>query len=179
LQLALNLASESHPSTYYEGTFMKEVAILLLAALLLNGCGTSKPTAQTAAGGVWSAQMSGGDGSASGFSFVTQFTVASNGALSFSSFEFINQGTCFPLNGGTVSGSMTLTQNMATNQVTGSMTLTVASGGNTLTLTSSAVTGTLTGNTLSGGSAPGSWSLTGGTGCTDAAGSFTMTQTTG
>jgi|HubBroStandDraft_6_1064221.scaffolds.fasta_scaffold1380248_2 hypothetical protein len=159
---------------------MKEVAILLLAALMLNGCGSSTPTAQSAAGGVWSASLSGGEGSASGFSFITQFTVDSSGTLSFSRFEFINQGNCFPLNGGAVSGSMGLTENMATDQVTGSMTLTVAANGNTLTLSSpDGVNGTLTGTTLSNGSVTGTWSVTGGTGCTDAAGSFTMmSQTT-
>jgi hypothetical protein len=157
---------------------MKEVAILLLA-LVLNGCGSSRPTAQSVTGGVWSAVLSQGEGSASGFSFITQFTVDSSGTLSFSSFEFINQGNCFPLNGGAVSGNMGLTENMATDQVTGSMTLTVAGNGNTLTLSSpDGVTGTLTGTTLSNGSVTGTWSVTGGTGCNNGSGSFTMTSQT-
>lgn len=158
---------------------MKEVAILLLLVLLVNGCGSSRPTAQSATGGVWSGDLSGGEGSASGFSFITQFTVDSSGTLSFSSFEFINQGNCFPLDGGSISGTMGLTENMATDQVTGSMTLTVTGNGNTLTLSSpDGVTGTLTGTTLSSGSVTGTWTLTGGTGCTNAAGSFTMMSQT-
>jgi len=61
---------------------MKEVAVLLLAALILNGCSTSSTTSvQTAAGGTWQAEMLGGQGTASGFSFITQFTVGSNGTL--------------------------------------------------------------------------------------------------
>ena len=158
---------------------MKQVAILLLVAIMLNGCGSSRPTAQSVTGGVWSASLSGGEGSASGFSFITQFTVDSSGTLSFSRFEFINQGNCFPLDGGAVSGSMGLTENMATDQVTGSMTLTVAGNGNTLTLSSpDGVTGTLTGTTLSNGSVTGTWTVTGGSGCTGGGGSFTMTSET-
>jgi hypothetical protein len=158
---------------------MKEVAILLLVAIMLNGCGSSRPTAQSVTGGVWSASLSGGEGSASGFSFITQFTVDSSGTLSFSRFEFINQGNCFPLDGGAVSGNMGLTENMATGQVTGSMTLTVAGNGNTLTLSSpDGVNGTLTGTTLSNGSVTGTWTVSGGTGCTGGGGSFTMTSET-
>lgn len=160
---------------------MRKVAALLLLALLPSGCGSSKPTAQSAAGGVWSADLSGGEGSASGLSFITQFTVAGSGALSIQNFQFINMESCFSIdprsNGGSVSGSMDLTENMATNAVTGSMTFTVVSGGNTLTLTSSAVTGTISGTTLSGGAATGTWSVSGSTSCTGS-GSFTMTQTT-
>jgi hypothetical protein len=158
---------------------MKEVAILLLVAIVLTGCGSSRPTAQSVTGGVWSASLSGGEGSASGFSFITQFTVDSSGTLSFSRFEFINQGNCFPLDGGAVSGNMGLTENMATDQVTGSMTLTVVGNGNTLTLSSpDGVTGTLTGTTLSNGSVTGTWMVSGGTGCTGGGGSFTMTSET-
>jgi hypothetical protein len=161
---------------------MKKLSLLLLllSALLLNGCGSSTPTAQSATGGLWSAVLNQGEGSASGFSFITQFTVASSGTLSFSSFQFINQGNCFPLDGGTISGNMTLTENMATDEVSGNMTLTVTSSGNTLTLTSdtNGVTGTLTGTTLSNGMVTGSWSVTGATGCTGGNGSFTMTSET-
>jgi hypothetical protein len=160
---------------------MKEVAILLLVALMLNGCGSSRPTAQSVTGGLWSASLnpSGGSAPSQGLSFITQFTVDSSGTLSFSSFEFINQGNCFPLNGGAISGNMGLTENMATGQVTGSMTLTVAGNGNTLTLSSpDGVTGTLTGTTLSNGSVTGNWSLTGGSGCTGSGGFFTMTSQT-
>jgi hypothetical protein len=158
---------------------MKEVAILLLVALMLNGCGSSRPTAQSVTGGVWSAVLNQSEGPPAGFSFITQFTVDSSGTLSFSRFEFINEGNCFPLDGGAVSGSMGLTENMATGQVTGSMTLTVAANGNTLTLSSpDGVNGTLTGTTLSNGSVSGTWMVTGGTSCTGSGGSFMMTSQT-
>ena len=154
---------------------MKEVAILLLVTLLLNGCGTSSTTVQTASGGTWEAQLSGGLGQDSGFSFITQFTVGGNGALSVSSFQFLTAGSCFPVTGGNQSGTLTATYNSA-NQVTGTFSFTEASGGNTLTLTSTSVTGILSGTTLTGGTITGTWALQGGTGCTAAGGTFTMKQ---
>lgn len=161
---------------------MKEVAILLLFALLLNGCSSGTTAAQTAAGGTWESQMLGGDGTASGFSFIAQFTVSANGALSISNFQFLTSitGGCFPVTGGTESGTLDVTFNSA-DQVTGTFSFMVVSGGNTLTLTSTSVTGTLTGSssdTLSNGVITGTWALTGGTGCTGTSGTFTMTQTT-
>src|SRR5258706_478560 len=87
---------------------MKEVAILLLITLVLNGCGSSsKTTVQTAAGATWQAEMLGGQGTASGFSFITQFTVGSDGALSITYFQFLNSNStqCFPVSGGPQSGS--------------------------------------------------------------------------
>jgi hypothetical protein len=160
-----------------QGYFMKEVAILLLVALMLNGCSSSStPTAQTAAGGVWAADLPGGSGEASGFSFTTQFTVNGDGTLSITYFQFLTAGACFPVSGGTQTGSMVLsTPNTTTNAVNGTFTYTVQSGGNTLTLNGT-VTGTASGTTLSGGSISGSWSVTGGTGCNATGQSFTMTQ---
>jgi hypothetical protein len=162
---------------------MKVVAILLVAALLLNGCGTSSTATQTAAGGTWSAQLLGGEGPASGFSFVTSFSVGgSGGGLTLSSFQFDTAGACFPENGDTVTGTMVLVENQTTFQVTGTIAFTVKSGSNTLTLNGN-VTGTengLNGTTLSGAVATGTWTFTGsGTpaGCSNTSGSFTMTQT--
>jgi hypothetical protein len=161
---------------------MKEVAILLLVALMLNGCNSSTATVQTAAGGIWQAQMLGGNGPASGFSFISQFTVNGDGSLSISSFQFLtsNSAQCFPVTGGTETGSMILTENTTNFTVTGTFKFTVQSGGNTLTLNGT-VTGTengLNGTTLSGGSITGTWTLTGGAGCSVTTGntSFTMTQ---
>jgi hypothetical protein len=162
---------------------MREVAILLLVALVLNGCGGNTTPTQTAAGGTWQAALSGGESSASGLSFITQFTVGGNNTLSVSYFQFLNQSEaqppCFPITGATVAGTMTLTENQTTFTVTGPIVLTVQSGSNTLTLTGN-VTGTengLNGTTLSGATATGNWTLAGGTGCNDpAGGSFTMTQ---
>jgi hypothetical protein len=153
---------------------MKEVAVLLLVALMLNGCNSSStPTGQTAASGVWSADLQGGTGEASGFSFTTQFTVNGDGSLNITYFQFLTAGTCFPVSGGTQAGSMVLTTNTSTNAVTGTFTYTVQSGGNTLTLNGT-VTGTASSTTLSGGSITGTWSVTGG--CTATGESFMMTQ---
>jgi len=165
---------------------MKAVAILLVAAaLLLNGCGTSSTPTQTAVGGTWSATLLGGEGEASGFSFTTQFTVSgAGGALTISSFQFLTAGACLPVSGETPSGTMTLTFNPTTYEVTGTLNaFTVQSGGNSLVLNGS-VTGTEpggpTGTTLTGGMIVGTWTFTGSStpeGCNvDSSGSFTMTQ---
>jgi hypothetical protein len=162
---------------------MKEVAILLLVALLLNGCGTSSTATQTAAGGTWQAQMLGGEGPASGFSFITEFSVSGGGGgLTISSFQFLTQPACFQtVNGETPTGTMTLIENPNTYAVTGTLVFTVQSGNNMLVLNGT-VTGTengLNGTTLSGAMATGTWTFTGSgtpTGCNDTSGSFTMTQ---
>jgi hypothetical protein len=161
---------------------MKEVAILLLAAFLLNGCGSNSPSTPTTAADTWSAQVLGGQGPASGFSFSTDFTLNSDGTLTLSTFQFYNAGSCFPVDGDAVTGLIT---NLEVNQdnyaVTGTLNFTVQSGSNTLVLTG-ALTGTggPNGNdVLTGGSVTGTWTFTGSgspTGCNDTTGSFTMTQ---
>jgi hypothetical protein len=162
---------------------MKQVAILLVAALLLNGCGASSTATQAAASGTWSAQMLGGDGPASGLSFITSFTVAgSGGGITATTFQFLTAGACFPVNGEDPTGTMVLTENQTTYQVTGPVTFVVQSGSNTLTLTGT-VTGTengLNGTTLTGAVATGTWTMTGSPECTvtnDNNTSFIMTQT--
>ncbi len=163
---------------------MKEVAILLSLVLMLSGCGDTN-SVQAGVGGIWSASLTGGDGEASGFSFVAQFTL-SGSSLSFSSLQFINynqsgnqQASCFPLSPPTSSdtGSSDLSANSA-GQVTGTMSIIVTSGGNTLTLTSTTVSGTINTNTnvLSNGVVTGTWTITGATACSGS-GTFTMTQT--
>lgn len=159
---------------------MKEVAILVLVALILNGCSTNNTvntqTAQAASGGIWSAELLGGSGEASGFSFTTQFTVNGDGTLAITYFQLLTSGTCFPTAGGTQAGTMVLTINGSTDVVTGTFSYTETAQGNTLTLTGQ-VTGTSSGTTLTGGSITGTWTVTGGTGCNGAGGTFTMTQT--
>jgi hypothetical protein len=163
---------------------MKEVAILLLVALLLNGCGAD-PVVHQAAGSIWQAQLSGGVGPSSGLSFNTQFELNGDGSLTFANFEFLNNGSCFPFSGETPTGSLTdLNVIQSTLAVTATFSLTVQSGGNTLML-SGPLTGTVsetgeTGNntvTFTTASITGNWTLKGsGTGgCSDATGSFTMT----
>jgi len=170
---------------------MKKLAFLMLLglALLVASCGTSTtpPQTTTSAGGNWEAQLLGGTGPASQLSFVIAFTVTdTNGTssqpLSITGFSFLNEsaGACFQT-GQTVSGSATLTTSN-TNQVTGTMNLTVVSGvpaGNTLTLSGTTVSGTATNGTLNSGAVSGTWSLSGGAGCNVTGGvatSFTLCQ---
>jgi hypothetical protein len=166
---------------------MKEVTILLLFALMLNGCGSSQTTAQAAEGGVWGADMLGGVGTSSGFSFQTQFTVGSNGALGITNFQFLNAkspGNCFGTAAPTTSGSLTnLDYNTDDQLISGTFSFTITSAaGDKVTLTSTAVTGSVNtnNNTLSDGSIIGNWTLvpaSSNSTCLDASGTFTMTQT--
>jgi hypothetical protein len=154
---------------------MKEVAILLLLALALNGCGGSTTTVQTPSGATWAAVLTGGTGADPDPSFNTQFTLNSDASLSITFLQFLTQQSCFPVSGGTETGQIAnLNINSSTFAVTGTFTYTVQSGSNTLTLTGP-LTGTENGTTLTNGLATGTWSETGGTGCV-ASGSFTMTQ---
>jgi len=160
---------------------MKEVAILLLAALLLNGCSTSNSTTvQTPVGNGWGAAMSGGEGTSSGFSFNTFFTVGSGGALSISSTQLLNSGTCFGTSTIVSGGTLNVTVNAAF-QVSGTFSFTLtSSAGDVVTLSSNDVTGTVnaTPNALSNGSIIGTWGLVPASGstCVATGGSFTMTQ---
>jgi hypothetical protein len=163
---------------------MKEVAILLLVALMLNGCG-STPTLQSTAGGTYQAILLGGQGPASGFSFNTEFTLSGT-TLSITYFQFLNNnsGACLPYTGETPSGTMN-PQLQSNDTVTGPFTFTVQSGGNTLaltgTLTATAIVTAQNGSeTLTNPMITGNWTFTGsGTpaGCSDTGGSFTMSET--
>ncbi len=165
---------------------MKKVLVLplLLLTLTVGGCGGNSSDVQQAVGGVWEAQLTGGDDTGQGFSFTADFTVSgAGGTLSFNNFEFSNSGACFPVNGLTPTGAMALTVNQNNFQVTGTLTLTVTANGNVLTLNGN-VTGQengTQGTQLTGGTVTGTWTLTG-TGannCNDSAGasgSFTMCQ---
>jgi hypothetical protein len=162
---------------------MKEVAILLVLALLLNGCGASSTAVQTAASGGWQAEMFGGEGTASGFSFIAQWTVTgSGGALTVSDFQFLTAipGGCFPVNGEVPTGTLNLVYNSADQLIPpSSFSFVITASGNTLTLSSLTVTGTYNSvnGTFSDLLITGNWALTGGTGCNGVNGSFTMTQT--
>ena len=177
---------------------MKKVALLMLALeLAVCGCGSNNPstTTTTQATGSWEAQLTGGTEQASRLNFVTAFTVTPNAAgtaepLDITGFGFFNDGACFAtdVNGVTEeneTGTATITTNTGTDQVTGTLTLTVQSispPGNTLTLTGN-LTGTSNGTTtttgtLTNGVVEGTWTLTGGAGdpsCTGG-GSFLMCQ---
>jgi len=174
---------------------MKTAAFLVLLALavVVASCGTGKPTTtvENTVNGNWEAQLAGGTGPASQLDFIIQFNVTNvNGStepIDFTGFSFINDqaasGSCFP-SGQTVSGNATITV-LSTNQVQGTMAITVsgAASTSTLTLTGTNVYGTANGTpgtigTLTNGVVTGTWSLTGscvGSGTT-ASGTFTMCQ---
>jgi hypothetical protein len=160
---------------------MKEVAILLLLAVMLNGC--SSTAVESPSGSVWQAQMAGGVRTSSGFLFNTQFTVSSGGALTIVSFQLLNTGTCYGGVGPTPSGTLTVTYNSDDQITGGTFSFTIPSGsGDTITLTSTSVTGTVNPSnyfTLSGVTIVGTWALVPGSGssCVDASGNFTMMQT--
>ncbi len=165
---------------------MKQVVFLLLLAMMLNGCSGSTPAAQVSSAATWQAALSGGEGAASGLSFNTQFTINSNGSLNFSSFQLLNYNSstsCFAQSGEALSGAITnFNVNINTDQVTGDVSITVQDNSNTLTLTgtltgteSGTVVGTNNTGTFTSATVTGSWTLTGGTGCTGTDGSFTMT----
>jgi len=168
---------------------MKEVAILLLLAIMLNGCGSSGAV-QSPSASVWQAQMSGGvggtapsDPGSAGFSFNTQFTVSSGGTLSISSFQLLNSDTCYGNVGPTPSGTLTVTYNSADQITGGTFSFTIpSSAGDTVTLTSTAITGTVNPNNyynLGNVTITGTWALvpaSSGSSCVAASGTFTMTQ---
>lgn len=167
---------------------MKQVAILLLMAIMLNGCSSTR-TLQSTTSGIFQAVLFGGVGDASGFSFITQFTLNSDNSLHIVFFQFLTDNSngntpCFPVTGGTVSGNIANYIVNTNDTVSGNLTYRVKSGGNTLTLTgpvtgTATVTGTPpnTSTTLTSASASGSWTLTGGAGCNNAGQfPFTMTQ---
>jgi hypothetical protein len=127
--------------------------------------------------------MFGGAGNASGFSFITQFTVNSDNTLNLLFLQFLTENPCFTLSGPKVSGFI---QNYVVNTddtVTGTLNFTVTSGSNILKLVgpltgTATVTGTPpnTSTTLTSATIIGNWSLMGGSGCNAAGGSFTMTE---
>jgi hypothetical protein len=158
---------------------MKKFAVLILfvCGLALCGCGSSTKTssqnAQSVTSGLWGAVLAGGEGDASGavLGFITNFTVNGDGSLNITQFSFntnpagTNSQPCFVTE--SVSGTSSLTTTTG-NEVEGSITYVVTStapAGNTLTLNGTEV----------GSSITGTWTLSGGTGCTSG-GTFTMTK---
>ena len=154
---------------------MKQGAILLLllmTTLMLGGCGSTPTSVQTGAGGIWLAELTGGSGQASGFSFITDFTLNGNATLNILSFQFLNynpnnSANCFSsINGPNVTGSIPLTL-QSNDTVTGTITYVVQSGGNALTL-NGIVNGTARENgsgtnatyTLTSATITGTWTLT-------------------
>ena len=165
---------------------MKKLALVALLALefAVCGCGTSgSPNSftNTQATGNWEAQLTGGTDQASLLNFVTTFTVTDQGPLSITGFGFFNAGSCFPIGIGTnfagsspaekVVGTANFGTNVATNQVSGTLGLTITSttNGSVLTLNPGNLTGTSNGTTsttgvLSNGVVVGTWKLQPGSG---------------
>ena len=140
---------------------MKKLAMALLvtAVIMLVGCGNSSSHGNI--NGHWTAVLTD-----TTFNFGTSIVVNNDGTLSVSNFSFATNSACF-VSGETESGSFAFTGDF-NGKVTGSFTFKVVSGspsGNTLSLT-----GTANGDTITG-----TWSLTGGSGCTGS-GNFTMTK---
>lgn len=162
---------------------MKRIAVIVLLLFPIGGCGTKTISQQavTAAGGTWSAELLGGSGTASGFSFITNFTInATNFGLSVEYFQFLTNntgGACsFPDTGEVPTGQLVLSTDNSTGYATGAFTYTVKSTTDKLALTGNLTgTATLTGTTLSGGTITGKWSVSGSSACTGS-GTFTMTQ---
>ena len=145
---------------------MKQFAavVLLSVCLLSVGCGNNSGDPLNI-NGTWNATLSE-NGNNTVFSFGTSLVVNGDGTLTVTNFNFTTNSPCF-VSGESESGSFTLSGNFNGN-VTGHFNFVVQSGspaGNTLTLS-----GTANGNTISG-----TWTLTGGTGCTGS-GTFTMVR---
>lgn len=174
---------------------MKKLALVALLALefAVCGCGTSGSPAtftNTQATGNWEAQLTGGTDQASLLNFVVTFTVTNQGPLSFSGSNpvgFFNAGSCFltGTNQQNVTGTANFGTNVATNQVTGTLGLTItsATNGSVLTLNPGTLTGTSNGTTsttgtLSNGVVVGNWTLQPGNapGCNKAQGNYILCQ---
>jgi hypothetical protein len=140
------------------------VAVVLVVCLVLAGCGAGAGNPANINGG-WNATLTDTNNSTL-FSFGVSLLVKGDGTFSVSNFNFTSNSPCF-VSGAVANGSFTLSGTFNGN-VTGKFNFVVQSGspsGNTLTLS-----GTVNGNTIAG-----TWTLTGGTGCTGS-GLFTMTK---
>jgi hypothetical protein len=132
------------------------VAMLALA-MTLAGCGYGSHSGNV--NGNWTATLITPPGGTPIFAFSTMFTQGSGGTLGFTNFTFTTAGTCFATGPFSETGSVSLSGNYNGN-VTGSFAMTIstmfpAGTNNMLTLM-----GTVAGNTITG-----TWTLTGGTGC--------------
>lgn len=137
---------------------------LTVVGMTLVGCGSSSHPGNI--NGTWNASLVDSNNGQTSFNFGTSLLVNGDGTLSITNFQFSSNSSCF-VDGETETGSFTLSGNF-NGQVSGKFGFTVQSNSpanNTLTLS-----GTANGNTISG-----TWTLTGGVGCTGN-GSFTMTR---
>jgi hypothetical protein len=141
------------------------VILLLVMGVTLVGCGSNSSKNSGNINGNWTAMLTD-TGGLQVFTFATSLIVNGDGTLSVSNFSFSTNSPCF-VSGETESGAFALSGDFNGN-VKGTFQFTVLSGapgGNTLVLS-----GTANGKTIAG-----TWTLTGGTGCTGS-GNFTMSQ---
>ena len=139
-------------------------AVVVAVGLVLIGCGSNNNSSSNTVNGTWNASLMSG-GNTPVFAFGTSMTENNDGSLNITNFSFTTSSSCFSSE--TESGSFKLAGNFNGN-VNGKFGMTVQSStptGNTL-----ALTGAVSGNTITG-----TWTLTGGSGCTGS-GSFTMTK---
>jgi hypothetical protein len=155
---------------------MKQPAFLALLAMaaVLSSCGSNHiqklPTSN------WQAQLTGGIGPAAALNFQVNFNLSvTNGSFgqnaNISDFSFTRGYPCFS-GVPSVVGSVNVTNTLNTNQINGSIVLTVRSGtGNILTLSAVPPTGELIANSnngvLTNGVVKGSWWLTPGSSSSD------------
>lgn len=144
---------------------MKHSALALLLTFLftLAACGGGNSSSGNINGN-WTATLTDAQGNAQ-FGFTTNFTAGSGNTLNIVSFQFTTAGSCFSTPT-TETGSFVLAGDFNGN-VTGQFQMTIATvfpaNNNVLTLN-----GGVNGNSITG-----TWTLTGGTGCTGN-GAFTM-----
>jgi hypothetical protein len=132
------------------------IAAILVMGFVLAGCGNN---GSGNINGNWTATLTNPD-TTPAFAFTTTFTGANAGALTISSFSFTTSGTCFASGTTTEAGTVSLSGNY-NGSVTGSFGMTITDmlpGGVSNAL---ALDGKVAGNTITG-----TWSLTGGSGCT-------------
>jgi hypothetical protein len=169
---------------------MKILAFLSLLALMavaaaLSSCGSNQiqglPTSSIS--GNWEAQLTGGVGPAAALNFVTNFNLfVTNGSptqnVNVNDFSWINTNPCFPNPPGGVAITVLLTNNINTQQITGSIVITIKSPtGSVLNLSADPnatpptgeliATATSNNGVVTNGGVNGMWWLTPGTGPND------------
>jgi hypothetical protein len=165
---------------------MKKLAFLGLVALVaiavvISSCGSNQiqelPTSSIS--GNWEAQLTGGLGGASALNFLMTFNLfVTNGSppqnVNVTAFSWINANPCFPNPPNVSAPTVKLTNNINTQQITGSIVWTVGvAPGNVLHLTADPnatpptgeliATATSANGTVTNGAVNGMWWLTPGT----------------
>jgi hypothetical protein len=166
---------------------MKQLAFLTLLAIavVLSSCGSNHiqelPTSSIS--GNWEAQLTGGTGPASALNFLINFNLfVTNGSptqnVNVNSFAWINANPCFPAAPQVKAPAVHLTNNINTQQITGSIVFSITSPtGSVLNLSADPnatpptgellATATSSSGVVTNGAVNGMWWLTPGTGPSD------------